>query len=73
MVSIPAETPVTVPPTTVAVALLLLHTPPVTASVKVMDDAWQTLAGPAMLPAVSTGLMLIVFVAIAVAQVLVTA
>jgi len=49
MVSMPAATPVTTPPLTVAMAgVLLLHMPPVVASVSVMVAPAQTTEGPVM-------------------------
>jgi hypothetical protein len=51
MVSIPPVTPVTMPPATVAEALLLLHVPPATASVRVIVEPMHTLEGPVILPA----------------------
>ena len=42
MVDVPAVTPVTVPPTTVALPLLLLHTPPEVASFRVVVRPVQT-------------------------------
>ena len=44
MVAVPAVTPVTVPLTTVALALLLLHTPPAVASERVVVLPVQTVA-----------------------------
>jgi hypothetical protein len=49
-VSIPAVTPVTVSPETVAVALLLLHTPPTTASANVIDEPVHTIVAPVIVP-----------------------
>ena len=51
IVSIPAEIPVTTPPTTIARALLLVHVPPVVVSVNVMIEATHTLEGPCIIPA----------------------
>ena len=54
MVSIPADTPVTIPEPvpTVAVVLLLLHTPPVVPLLSVIVVPTQTLLEPVMVPAV---------------------
>ena len=51
MVSIPGVTPVTVPPVTVALVLVLFHMPPVIASASVMLDPAHTVDGPVMDPA----------------------
>jgi hypothetical protein len=49
---VPALTPVTTPADTDATAvLLLLHEPPLTASVRVIVDPGHTVAGPLMVPA----------------------
>ena len=50
MVDVPADTPVTTPPDTVASALLLLHVPPGAASVRVIVDPIHTPAGPLIVP-----------------------
>ena len=47
----PAVTPVTVPPVTVALPLLLLHMPPVATSVRVTGSPTHTLPAPVMVPA----------------------
>src|ERR1019366_4639131 len=60
MVSVPPETPVTIPPVTVAVALLLLHTPPVVVSVKVIVAPAHRLDAPVIEPATGNGLMVMV-------------
>ena len=73
IVCVPAEAPVTTPdPETVAVALLLLHTPPVTASDKLMEKPAHTLEGPVIVPAPDAGFTVIIFVAVAVQLTLVT-
>ena len=72
MVSPPAETPVTTPPTTVALALPVLHEPPKVPSVKVMIEPIHTLELPEMVPALGNGLTVTVEVAVAVPQLLVT-
>ena len=56
MVVVPTAAPVTTPPTTVATeGTVLLHTPPVAASVSVIDDKLQTLVVPTMDPAFGKG------------------
>ena len=50
MVTAPAVTPFTTPPITVALPLLALHVPPLTASVSVMFDPTLTLEAPVMVP-----------------------
>ena len=72
MISMPIVTPVTTPPDMVAVLPLLLHTPPGVISVKVMLEPTHTLEGPVMVPAVMGGLIVRIFVAIAVPHELVT-
>ena len=61
MVSAPCETPVTSPPVVVAVALLLLHEPPVAGSVSNIWLPVQTLDGPDIVPAFGAGVMVITF------------
>jgi hypothetical protein len=73
MVSIPGVTPVTTPPDMVAVALLLLHTPPVALSVRVTGKPVHTIAAPEMIPASGTSLIFMVFVAMSIPQILETA
>ena len=48
--SVPADTPVTTPSITLAVALLLLHVPPVLSGVNVIVAPLQTVAAPTILP-----------------------
>ena len=70
----PTATPVTIPPEGVTVAtpvLLLLHVPPVTPSLSVINEPRQTLLAPVMVPAVAPGLTVIVAVSTAVPQELV--
>ena len=50
MVTTPAATPVTTPPETVALGLLALHTPPLTASVSVILAPTFTLDAPVIVP-----------------------
>jgi hypothetical protein len=64
----PAVAPVTIPPETVACALLTLHAPPATPSDNVIDELTQTLEAPDIVPAFGKGLTVIVFLAIAVPQ-----
>jgi hypothetical protein len=42
--------PVTTPPATIALVLLLLQVPPETVSVSVIDEPVHTLEGPVMIP-----------------------
>ncbi len=72
IVSNPPETPVTIPPITVALALLLLQVPPVTLSVNVMDDPTHTPEGPDIIPSSGSGFTVMGFVAVAVPQPLIT-
>ena len=51
--------------------LLLLHVPPVTPSLSVINEPRQTLLAPVMVPAVAPGLTVIVAVSTAVPQELV--
>ena len=73
IVSVPAETPVTIPPpVTEALVLLALHTPPAVASVTGIVDPAHTDELPVTVPANGNGFIVIVFVAVAVPQVTVT-
>ena len=72
MVSIPVDTAVTRPPTTVALPLLTLQIPPGAASVRVVLVPRQRLLVPAMLPAFGNGLTFTVAVADTVPHTLVT-
>jgi hypothetical protein len=74
MVAVPAVTPVTVPvlPTVATPVAVLLHAPPVAASVKPVVEPAHTIAVPVMLPADGNGLTVTVVVAAAVPQPLVT-
>ena len=69
---VPAKTPVTTPPVTIAVALLLLHTPPAAASLSVITDPAHTPEGPVMVPALGEELTVTNVVAAAVPQPLLT-
>ena len=63
MVAVPADVPVTTPvaaPTAATAALLLLHVPPATASVRVAVVPVQTVVAPVMVPAVAAGLTVMV-------------
>jgi hypothetical protein len=71
-VVVPAVTPVTEPPTTVAFAELLLQAPQQAAFDKTVVAPTQTLLAPEMVPAFGKGLTVIVVVATAVPQPLVT-
>jgi hypothetical protein len=63
MVVVPASTPFTMPveePMLATEVLLLVHTPPLTASVNVIVADSQTLVAPLMLPAFGAGLTVII-------------
>lgn len=63
MVEVPAVTPFTTPKLlTVALVLLLLHTPPDAVSVNVVLEPAQTVEAPEMAPAFESGLTVILFV-----------
>ena len=67
IISEPAETPVTMPeeePTVATAVLLLLHTPPVTLSDKVMVEPIHTPERPVIVPAFGDGFTVRVLVAI---------
>ena len=70
----PAVTPVTIPVvlTVATVGVLLLHTPPVVASVNVAVVPVQTVVVPVMLPALGVPDTVTVVVALALPQLLVT-
>ena len=72
---VPATIPVTIPVVlTVPVPLaVLLHMPPVTASVSGVAEAWHTVAVPVMVPAFAVRFTVTIVVAHSVAQLLVTA
>ena len=74
MVAVPAVTPVTVPvlPTVATAVAVLLHAPPVAASVKPVVEPAHTVAVPVMLPADGNGLTVTTLVAAVVPQPLVT-
>ncbi len=72
MVSIPAVIPLTSPPTTVALALVALHTPPGAPLVSVIVAPSHTLLAPKIVPAVRNAPIFTVLVATAVPQALVT-
>jgi hypothetical protein len=63
IVSRPAVIPVTTPPETVALVLLLLHVPPVTTSVNMMAEPTHTPEAPVILPAFGNGLTVTVLTA----------
>ena len=72
---LPAATPVTLPvadPAVATVVLLLLQCPPGLASDSVVITPAHTLEVPVMIPAAGNGLTVIIFVALAVPQKLVT-
>lgn len=74
MVAVPVDTPVTMPVLlTVAIpAALLLHTPPVVASVKGVVAPVHTVAVPVMVPALGKGFTVTTAVALPLPQLLVT-
>jgi hypothetical protein len=74
MVAVPAVMPVTVPvlPTVATPVAVLLHVPPVAASLKPVAEPTHTDAVPVMLPADGNGLTVTVVVAADVPQPLVT-
>ena len=74
MVLVPGNNPLTSPVLlTVAFnGLLLYHVPPVTESVKVIEDPAHTPAAPVITPALGNGFMVIVLMATEVPQTAVT-
>ena len=74
MVAVPADTPVTMPvlPTVATVVAVLLHTPPVVASLNPVVAPAQTIAVPVIVPADGKGLTVTTLIAAAVPQPLVT-
>ena len=70
--AVPAVTPVTVPPITVAEALLLLQVPPVVVLDNTVVAPTQTVDEPVMTPALVAAPMVIVLVVVAVPQISVT-
>ena len=68
----PAETPVTVTPDRVALALLKLQVPPGAASVNTIEEPTHTADGPVIAPSSGKGFTVIVFSAAMVPQPLVT-
>lgn len=74
MVVVPAATPVTVPAALMVAAagLLLLHTPPAAASVRVLEEPGHTIVAPLMVPADGTPVTVTTAVAPALPQLLVT-
>ena len=74
MTVVPTATPVTTPVALIVatVVLLLLHTPPATASVSVLDEPGQTVVEPLMAPAVGAPATVTVAVAVALPQLVVT-
>ena len=71
-VSVPALTPVISPLLTAALALLTLHTPPVTVSVRLMVLPAQTDEGPLIIPGSGNGLTVNVANAVSLPQPLLT-
>ena len=73
MVALPELIPVTIPPVTLATdVLVLLHVPPLAASLSVLFAPTQTVDAPLMLPALGNGLTVIFCVAATVPQTFVT-
>ncbi len=72
MVAVPAVIPVTTPAVTDALLLLLVHAPPLAASVSVIVAPSHTLLLPVTVPAFGAGLTVTMLVATAVPQLLVT-
>src|SRR5664279_3662476 len=73
MVAVPAATPVTIPPLTVAIAaLLVLHTPPDVASDRVIAEPLQTLVAPDIAGTTGVAFTVIDFVELTEPQVVVT-
>jgi hypothetical protein len=74
MVALPPVTPVTVPVafTEAIEAAVLLHTPPVAASVSVVVAPEQTVDEPVIVPAAGIGLTVTAWVALAVPHAVVT-
>ena len=72
MGSVPALTPITTPPETVALELPALQVPPETVSVRVTDDPTHTLSTPEIEPASGNGLIVMLIVVPAVLQAFVT-
>ena len=68
----PVVTPVTTPPLTVALALLLLQAPPVMALPRVTVLPTHTVVAPVIAPALGEGLTVIAFRAVSVPQPFVT-
>ena len=74
MIAVPDDTPITVPvlPTVATVVTVLLQAPPVVASLNPVVEPAQTVAAPVMAPADGNGFTVIIDVAAAVPQPLVT-
>lgn len=74
MIVVPAATPVTTPvePTVAILVAVLLHTPPVAASVKVILVAGHTVDAPDIEPALGLGFTVTTAVAANVPQLLLT-
>ena len=61
MVALPELAPLTIPPVTVATdVFVLLHEPPLVASLKVILAPWQTVFAPLIVPAFGNGLTVII-------------
>ena len=72
IVSIPEDTPVTNPPDTMALPLVVLHKPPEEASAKVIVEPVQTIDGPEIVPGLGNGFIVTRREAVAVPQTFVT-
>jgi hypothetical protein len=72
MVSIPGNSPSTTPDDTLAFPLVADQVPPGVPSVNLIDAPEQRTESPVMAPAFGSGLIVIVFVAMAVPQILFT-
>ncbi len=71
MVSMPGKCVVTAPPETLALPFVADHVPPVMLADSVVDEPLQTTLVPLMMPGNGVGLMVTIFVAVAVPQKLV--
>lgn len=72
MLSTPGDTPVTIPPETLAPPELAFQTPPGAVSIKVIDESIQTPDEPAIVPATGSGFTVINLLTISVPQLFIT-
>jgi hypothetical protein len=72
MLSVPAAKPLTTPPITIAAPPLLLQTPPVAASLKVILSPTHTLPVPVIVPASGNGFTVTLSAPLALPQLLLT-